>query len=49
MKLLLDENLSRRIVPFLQIAFPALHKLPCLDWKAQTILKSGNTQKTTAS
>ncbi len=30
MKLLLDENLSRRIVPFLQIAFPGSSQVALL-------------------
>ena len=33
MKLLLDENLSRRIVPFLQTAFPDQLKLRYWAWK----------------
>jgi predicted nuclease of predicted toxin-antitoxin system len=37
MKLLLDENLSRRAVPFLQDAFPGSTQVPCLAWKTPTI------------
>lgn len=45
MKLLLDENLSRRIVPFLQAAFPGSSQVALLGLETATEKRFGVTQK----
>jgi len=49
MKLLLDENLSRRIIPFLQTAFPGSSQVALLGLEGASDSEIGNTQKSTAS
>ena len=39
MKLLLDENLSRRIIPTLQVAFPESSQVALLDLNSSTDLE----------
>jgi predicted nuclease of predicted toxin-antitoxin system len=48
-KLLLDENLSRRIVPFLQADFPGSSHVSLLGLERASDRASGNMQKPRAS
>jgi predicted nuclease of predicted toxin-antitoxin system len=49
MKLLLDENLSRRIVPFLQTAFPGSTQIALLGLESASDSEIWQHPKTTAS
>ena len=49
MKLLLDENLSRRLVPFLQHAYPGTSQVVLLGLESASDLRCGKRPKTTAT